>query len=87
MKLFQESIIRDATARNRVALRSTVNASKLISFVLKIVSAWTAKITKGAMRGKLFFMVIMPTTSHLSSRQQMLPSPEPLDHLVMGLHL
>lgn len=84
MKLLQESTIRDATARNRGALRSTVNVSKQISFVLKIVNAWTAKIMKEAKRGKLSFTVIMPTTSPLSSRQQMLPSLVLLVHLVMG---
>lgn len=56
-----ESTIRDVTARNLDALRSTVNVSKPTFFVLKIANAWIVRILKEVKRGKLSFMETTPT--------------------------
>jgi ligand-binding SRPBCC domain-containing protein len=64
------SIIKGATARSQVVSRSTVSASKLTYFALKIASVWIARISKGVKKEKLFSkgIIKIPFTC---SKQQM----------------
>lgn len=78
-----ESIIKDATARNQVALRSTVSAFKQTFCALRTVNVWVVRTLKGVKKEGLFSMT-METTWPTSNRQPMLPLVGPLDTLAMG---
>lgn len=78
-----ESTIKDATARNQVASRSTVSAFKQTFCALRTVNVWIVRTLRGVKREGLFSMT-METTWPTSNRQPMLPLVGPLDPLAMG---
>ena len=78
-----ESIIKDATARNQVASRSTVSAFKQTFCALKTVNVWVVRTLKVVKKEGLFSMTTEATWP-IFSRQPMLPLVGPLDPLAMG---
>lgn len=72
-------IIRGATAKNQVALRSIVSASKQIFCALKIANVWNVRTLKVVKRDRLFFMEIIQIKQFVSNKLQILLSLVLLD--------